>query len=200
MMIKKIILIVIIVSTWIITPVMGQSQTEDNPKTFSEKVSKYIRGAKKSLERVGQQIGEAIGLESSSLGEHSGGVKIEGKWYMPLYTTNLLHGNEFETYRDTCANQFIKKFPLVAIQSVVIPQEGWLSESVKDNNKIIGYLQTLYCYIIGKDGNDGYINARFAFKRYKDAGKEYGTVDGAWPKWERTDILTNDVYDKLLTK
>jgi len=83
------------------------------------------------------------------------------------------------------------------VLSVTIPQEGWVSKAVKDGGKVIGYLQYMYCYVLAQDGDDGYINARFSFQRYKDVGKDYGSVNGRWPRWDRTDVLTRSVYDEL---
>ncbi len=178
------------------TPVLAQSKKKTKSKSFSE----YVNDAKTSLERVGHQLGDAIGFDDRLKGENSDEIKVNGKFYMPLYTVSLYQGSDVEAFKDSCRHIFMNKYPQAKISSVTLPQEGWISESVKDNNNIIGYLQTLYCYIIAKDGNDGYINARFAFKRYKDVGKDFGTVEGSWPKWERTDVLTNSTYNELLTK
>ena len=102
-----------------------------------------------------------------------------------------------EKFKKTSEKLFAKKYPHTNIVSVTIPQEGWVSESVKDGSKVIGYLQYMYCYVLAKDGDDGYINARFSFQRYKDVGKEYGIVNGRWPKWDRTDVIPLPVYNEL---
>lgn len=199
-MTKRRIFICLTAFVFAVVPTFAQKKQSQKKQTLSEKFSKYVDGAKKSLERVGHQIDEAVGVAPQPLSKKLAEIKIDGNWYMPLYKVNLYHGQELEMFKDTCLQQFTRKYPHVHILSTAIPQEGWISESVKDKNKIIGYLQTLYCYITAKDGNDGYINACFAFKRYKDVGKEYGVVEGAWPKWERTDVLTNEIYDELLTR
>ena len=62
-----------------------------------------------------------------------------------------------------------------------------------------GYSQTLFCYIIGRDGNEGFINAKFVFERQKKVGDTVQTKV-KWPLWIRTDVLTNEVYQKLITR
>ena len=58
----------------------------------------------------------------------------------------------------------------------------------------------MYCYAIAQDGEEGYINAKFTFQRYREVGGEYQPLQEKWPKWERTDVLSDKVYNKLLTK
>ena len=54
--------------------------------------------------------------------------------------------------------------------------------------------------IIAKDGNEGFVNAKFVFERQKKVGD--ATMDNLvkWPLWIRTDVLPNEVYAKLLKK
>ena len=59
------------------------------------------------------------------------------------------------------------------------------------------YVKMLYCYIVAKDGEDGYINARFSFRMTKKVGKSWQNDDANWPLWERTDVLVPSVYEKL---
>ena len=58
----------------------------------------------------------------------------------------------------------------------------------------------MHCFIIGKDGDDGYVNAKFTFRRHKEAGNQYKSVSGQWPLWEKTDIIPNNIYEKLKSK
>jgi hypothetical protein len=73
-------------------------------------------------------------------------------------------------------------------------------DSVLEQAKTLGYVETLYCYVLGQDSGDGYINAKFMFKRYKNVGGSYQPLKATWPKWVNTNVLTNKVYDKLLEK
>ena len=68
---------------------------------------------------------------------------------------------------------------------------------MKEHGSIVGYLQSMYCYVLAKDGNDGYINAEFTFQRYKRVGEAYEHVEGKWPGMTRVDILTPEIYDKI---
>ena len=88
----------------------------------------------------------------------------------------------------------------MTIQSVVVPQQEWLSDTYKKNNKVTGYVQTLYCYVLAKDGDDGYVNARFMFQRQKEVGKQYEHIANRWPLWEKTDVIPASTYEVLKTK
>ena len=50
---------------------------------------------------------------------------------------------------------------------------------------------------LAKDGNDGYVNARFKFQRQKEVGRQYEHVANCWPLWERTDVIPMAAYEKL---
>ncbi len=127
-------------------------------------------------------------------------VKVKGSYYMPLYKVNLYKGSDADSFRRECQMRFSRRFPQAKITSSALPQTEWVSESVVQNKTVVGYTQTMYCYIIAKDGTDGYINARFSYKRYKNVGSSYTPLADYWPKWERTDYLTPEVYQKLLKK
>ena len=127
-------------------------------------------------------------------------IRIKGYYYMPIYNINLYKGTEAKTFRQECVNLFATKYPKAEILSVALPQTDWLHETVKKKRVIVGFVESMYCYIIAKDDNDGYINARFCYKRYKDVGDSYGPLVEYWPKWERSDYLTPQLYRTLLTK
>ena len=80
------------------------------------------------------------------------------------------------------------------------PQTDWETTTVEVDGLVEGYAQTLYCYIIAKDGNEGFVNAKFVFERQRKVGES--TMDNRvkWPLWMRTNVLTNEVYGKLLKK
>ena len=85
---------------------------------------------------------------------------------MPIYSLNIYEGKDAEKFKKTSEKLFAKKYPHTNIVSVTIPQEGWVSESVKDGSKVIGYLQYMYCYVLAKDGDDGYIKCPdFSFSK-----------------------------------
>ena len=173
----------------------AQSNKGNQDESLAEKVSSIMKKAKSSMQRAGKRLEKVIGLNEK--GREGDEVKIDGTYYMPIYSLNIYEGKDAEKFKKTSEKLFAKKYPHTNIVSVTIPQEGWVSESVKDGSKVIGYLQYMYCYVLAKDGDDGYINARFSFQRYKDVGKEYGIVNGRWPKWDRTDVIPLPVYNEL---
>lgn len=173
----------------------AQTDRDDQDESLAGKVSTIVRKAKSSMQRAGRRLEKVIGINDK--GREGDEVKINGTYYMPIYSLNIYNGQDAEKFRKTCEKMYTKKYPRTSILSVTIPQEGWVSETVKDGSKVIGYLQYMYCYVLAKDGDDGYINARFSFQRYKDVGKDYGSVNGRWPRWDRTDVLTRSVYDEL---
>lgn len=167
--------------------------------TLGEKVSKLIKQTKKDLEQAGHELGDAIGFDDC-LKSKSDLRRINGTYYMPLYDTDLYKGDSALVFRTTCTKLFRKKYPKANIMSVVIPQKEWLLENVEKAGEIIGYQKTLYCYIVARDGDEGYINAKFMYCKNKMVGHHFQPLLTAWPRWERTDIITNSVYQQLLQK
>ncbi len=160
---------------------------------LNERVSDFWKKTKKSIDKVGEKIENEINSESSGL------RRISGKYYMNIYDTNLYKGNDGESMRALCLKEFSEKYPHVKVRSCVIPQEDWQTETVETNKEVTGYAQTLYCYILGKDGNEGYINAKFVFERQKKVGEPYINTQVKWPLWIRTDVMTNEVFERLVT-
>ena len=119
---------------------------------------------------------------------------------MPIYSVNLYKEDEGQELKQACEKAFKARYPQAVIVANAIPQEGWLTDAVKQNKVVVGYSETLYCYILAKDGTDGYINAKFVFQRYKKVGDSYAPVSGKWGSWERTDAIPNAVYKQLIDK
>ena len=171
---------------------MTKKDTGNGP--FKERVSKLWDKTKKTATDVATAIGDEISNSTSGL------RRIEGKYYMNVYDVNLYKGDDCATLLDLCRKQFTAKYPTVPIASCVIPQTDWETETVENAGQVRGYVQTLFCYIIGKDGNEGFINAKFVFERKKDVGKQLVNNNMKWPLWTRTDVMTNHVYDRLTSK
>ena len=159
---------------------------------LKERVSNFWKKTKKSLDKAAEKIENDFTLESSGL------RRISGKYYMNIYDTNLYKGEDGESLRSLCLKEFSGKYPHVKVHSCVIPQSEWLTETVEANGEVTGYAQTLYCYILGKDGNEGFINAKFVFERQKKVGEPYINTRVKWPLWLRTDVMTNDVAERLM--
>lgn len=193
---KKIGYIVLVLLLGSVTNVSAQSQ-DKKKEPFDKKVSKFWKKTKKELEQAGHELGDAIGFNDRIDGK-SDLLKVNGSYYMPLYSTDLYKGEDALTYRKTCTQLFRKKYPKVSIQSVAIPQKEWVLETVEKDGELVGYQRTLHCFIIARDGDEGYVNAKFTFRQYKNVGQEFQNVKGWCPKWERTDFMTNSVYEQLL--
>ena len=183
-------------------PVAAQTEkkTEAQKENFGDRFVRLGKKAVKEMEKAANNFGDAIGFEDRVNAESADSVKVDGAWYMPLYTVNLYKGGDLELYRDACRKAFAARYPGVTIQSVVVPQQEWLSDTYKKNNKVTGYVQTLYCYVLAKDGDDGYVNARFMFQRQKEVGKQYEHIANRWPLWEKTDVIPASTYEVLKTK
>lgn len=193
---KKIRYIVVVLLLGAATNVSAQSQ-DKKKEPFEKKVSKFWKKTKKELEQAGHELGDAIGFDDRLSGK-SDLLKVNGSFYMPLYSKDLYKGEDALTFRKTSTQLFRKKYPKVNILSVVIPQKEWVLETVEKDGELVGYQRTLHCFIIARDGDEGYVNAKFTYRQYKNVGQEFQNVKGWWPKWERTDFMTNSVYEQLL--
>ena len=171
---------------------MTKKDTGNGP--LSERVNKFWKKTKKAVNGVVEQV------ENDFANENSGLRRIAGKYYMNIYDTNVYKGEDGEALRDLCLQQFVAKYPAVKVRSCVIPQTDWLTETVETDGVVTGYAKTLFCYILAKDGDEGYINAKFVFERQKEVGGTFSNSRTKWPLWVRTDVLTNEVRERLLTR
>ena len=162
--------------------------------SLKERVSNFWSQSKVAINDVYTKV------QDNLEGENSGLHRVNGKYYMHLYDTNIYKGADVDELCTLCRREFEEKYPAMAIKSVVIPQVDWETTTVEVDGQVEGYAQTLYCYIIAKDGNEGYVNAKFVFERQKKVGEPTMGNLVKWPLWLRTDVLTNEVYEKLLTK
>ena len=158
----------------------SEMQKADSTETFGQAVSRIWKNTKQGIKDSGQAIADEF---SHRPGEY----RVNGTFYMPLYDTNLYKGEDGEKMRDTCYMMFYKRYPQALVPTCVLPQPE-------------GYVSTMYCYVIARDGAEGYLNARFVFKTYKEAGKKPVIMDDSWPKWERTDVIPANDYKKLKEK
>ena len=167
---------------------------------FSEKMSRLLKRARTSMENAGHELGDALGFEDRIDTGSADSILIEGAYYMPLYDTNLYKGSDAMVYPDESRKLFAERYPDVEMLTVCLPQKEWITETIRMGKTVVGYRQTMHCFIIGKDGDDGSVNAKFTFRRHKEAGNQYKSVSGQWPLWEKTDIIPNNIYEKLKSK
>ncbi|MBR6978765.1 MAG: teichoic acid biosynthesis protein B [Prevotella sp.] len=161
---------------------------------FKERVTNLWHLSKDAINGVATKVQDNFETENSGL------HRVNGKYYMHLYDTNIYKGSDSSELCALCRKEFEEKYPAMVIKSVVIPQLDWATTTVEVDGQVEGYAQTLYCYIIAKDGNEGYVNAKFVFERQKKVGDATMNNLVKWPLWIRTDVLTNEVYGKLLKK
>ena len=171
---------------------MTKKDTGNGP--LSERVNKFWKKTKKAVGGVVEQVENDFANESSGL------RRIAGKYYMNIYDTDVYKGEDGEALRKLCMDEFVAKYPTVKVRSCVIPQTDWLTEPVETDGVVTGYAKTLFCYILAKDGDEGYINAKFVFERQKEVGGTFSNSRTKWPLWVRTDVLTNEVRERLLTR
>ena len=167
-----------------------------------KKVQGIWKKAKKQVSETGKELGEKIGVDDlkKQRTEDDGLIEVEGMRYMPVY-----HYDQFVSKNTTAGQEmvklaraaFAKKYPRAQILYSVVPQEDWTSTIMCNGETVTGYRRHAYAYVVAKDGNDGYLNARFLFREDKQPGQDY-VKSSAWPLLERTDAIPNQVYPKLI--
>ena len=191
---KKIITMVCML-TIMLAPANAQMTKKDTGNgPLGERVSKFWKKTKKAVGGVVEKVEKDFASETSGL------RRIAGKYYMNIYDTDVYKGTDGEVFRQLCLKEFTAKYPAVKVCSCVIPQTDWQTETVETDGQVTGYAQTLFCYILAKDGEEGYINAKFVFERQKEVGGTFADSKAKWPLWVRTDVLTPEVRERLLTK
>ncbi len=177
----------------------AQAQTEEPlyKKYYGEQEKSILETARSGMDVAAGKITEMLAPDESTADM----VKVKGTYYMYLYDVNLYNGKRAKMFMDECRQQFVSRYPKARIMSVACPQQGWLQEPIMRNKQTVGYTQTMYVYIVAQDGHDGYINARFSYKCYKNVDdKAYAPLVDNWPRWDRTDHLTPSVYEKVKSK
>lgn len=177
--------------------VLAQETAVKPQEKIGKAVKKTYKSARKQMNRATHQVGETIGLEAKTTNPEPDDVKIKGCYYMPIYDVNLYHGHEYKEFTTACLKAFKEKYPTIEILSCVIPQTEWMQEDVQQNGRVLGYSQYLLCFILARDGQEGYVNARFAFRKYKEVGGQFLPIETIWPAWERTDVIPAQVFTKL---
>lgn len=193
---KKTVFAIFAAMCMVAIPVSGQTGKAAKKKTLKENVDGIWNQMKSDATDASQKVKGALGFEDCHVDE----IKIDGTYYMPIYSVNLYKKDGGQDLKQACEEAFKARYPQAVVVARAIPQEDWLTESVKQNKVVVGYSETLYCYILAKDGTDGYINAKFVFQRYKKVGGSYAPLSGKWPSWERTDAIPNTAYKQLIDR
>ena len=108
-----------------VTPAAAQTETKTQKENFGDRFVRLGKKAVKEMEKAANGLGDAIGFEDRVDGgkRAADSVKVDGSWYMPLYTVNLYKGGDLDLYRDACRQAFVAKYPSVKVVSVVVPQQ-----------------------------------------------------------------------------
>lgn len=171
----------------------GQVEDKTYKENFDNKDKNLIEQARGEASKISRKLGNLISGEKPD----EDLVKIKGSYYMRIYRESVYRGDDAEQYRSKCLGMFTNRYPMAKIVSVAIPQTDWLTEWVMKGKAIAGNAQVLYCFILAQDDQFGYINAKFIFKKYKQEGGEYMPLADSWPRWERMDYITPEIYVKL---
>lgn len=170
-------------------PIFAQDDQDEKP-TLAEKTTKLWNNAKTKVNKTTKALKEQLGLDNEEK------AQLRAK-YMPVYADNKYKGEDGNEMMQLCRKLFYERYPNSYIETVVIPTEKWTTSTVEEGNSIAGYLQTLYCYILAKDGQEGYINAEFMLQRLKSPGGTYDKVAGRWPEITRVDVIPEEDFEKL---
>lgn len=192
MKVKRLVL-VLMAGMMLAAPANAQSdKARKVGKDIQNAVSDFWKKAKKGVNNTVEAI-------SDELSSDTVGVKyIDGNRYMRIYDTNLYRESDAAELLGLCRKEFSKSYPQAKIISCVIPQQKWENLPVRKNGDIVSYKFRLYCYVLAKDGNECYINARYRFEKSKDIGKSIVKNEERWPEQVRVNALTNDVYEQLI--
>lgn len=166
---------------------------KDTNRSVKSRVTELYGQARKGVKKAGKNVGDFFGLHHRG---DSDEVEIDGVKYMPVYRVNLFR-DDTEGLREICRKDFARRYARAQIVSVAIPQRSWTETAVKQRGKIIAYRRRAYCYVLAKDGTDGYINARYQFKSSREPGKAWVIPEGYWPRFERADAIPNVHFEKL---
>ena len=170
-------------------PMNAQTNKNKQQESLVKKVTTIWNNAKKQVKQTGKDIGEKIGFDDMAAKEQDTDlIEVDGMKYMPIYNFDLFvnsHTTEDAELVRLSREAFMKKYPNAEIMYAVVPQQ------------VTGYRRRAYCFVVAKDGSDGYLNARFLFSAERVAGGEY-VKSNSWPRWERTDVIPSHVYPKLI--
>lgn len=166
-------------------------------QSVSQKMGNALGNAQSEAVSLSHKVGNFLGLDDRTV-NNDDLYRVKGQYYAPIYDVNLFGGKDSAQMRGTCRQLFEARYPQAEIMSVALPQVDWVEEPIVKNKQVVGYMQTMYCYILARDVQSGYINAKFSFKRYRDVGGEFELLPEYYPMWERTDYLTEKVFQKLV--
>ena len=174
----------------------ADDEKTDKP-TFKEKMNDVFTGARDGIATAAEKVGDAADKMKSKLGYDTREQAHTRKQYMPIYRKNKYKGSDGADMISLSRSKFYERYPEADIISSVIPGKDWQSEPVYKNGDIVGYLNTIYCYILARDGRGGYLNAEYTFQKYKHVGEPFEHVTAKWPEFSRVDDFSSEVYEQI---
>ena len=182
-------------------PMNAQTNRNKQQESLVKKVTTIWNNAKKQVKQTGKDIGEKIGFDELASKKHEADlIEVDGIKYMPVYTTDhfaKLHPKEDAELVRLSREAFMQKYPQAEIIHAVVPQKDWLNTVLRDGSKVTGYRRRAYCYVVAKDGTEGYLNACFLFMADREAGNDY-VKSKSWPRRACTDAVPSQVYPQLI--
>lgn len=176
----------------------AQSKEKRQGRSFTEKFNSAFNKTKAVSQVAADNAGMALNDAFNGRESKVDLIKVNGQYFMPLYDTNLYAGKDGQALASECQKVFYERYPKAQILTVAFPQTDWLLEPVMKGPEAVGFIRTLYCYIVARDVDGNLINARFSYKTYREQqDKVYRRLSANWPRWERTDHITPDVLKKL---
>lgn len=175
-------------------PIAAQKKTTPPQQPIAKRVADFFKKAKKQVSATGQRIGEVIGLDQ--LDSDKDLITVDDIKYMPVYTKDLMTNREDAAKLKAAAKaEFSKKYPKVEVISVVVPQTDWNHFAIT-KKKITGYKRRAYVYILGRDGDDAFLNACYLFEAEREPGQEYVNAR-EYPQLQRVDAIPASVLSKI---
>ena len=95
---KRLFYMVLVMAAMTAVPVAAQTEkkAEAQKENFGDRFVRLGKKAVKEMEKAANNFGDAIGFEDRVNAESADSVKVDGAWYMPLYTVNLYKGGDLE--------------------------------------------------------------------------------------------------------
>lgn len=169
---------------------------KDTDSTPKERVSRLLKDTRKGMKKAGKTISDFFEGFNLSDEERIEEVKVGGVKYMRLHTVNLFEGDD-EGMAVRSREEFLRRYPRCTVVAVAIPQQKWKDVAQKEDGKIVAYTRKADCYVLGKDGKDGYINVLFSFRCTRKPGGEWVRPAEYWPRLVRVDAIPNVHFEEL---
>ena len=97
---KKTVICALVAMFFSASPTWAQSNNGHQDESLADKVSTIVKKAKSSMQRAGKRVEKAIGINDKN--RDGDEVKIDGTYYMPIYSLNIYNGKDADKFKNTC--------------------------------------------------------------------------------------------------